>query len=415
MHATTGPIEVVVVGGGLVGLATARALHRAHPGIAVTVLEKEADVGMHQSGHNSGVLHAGLYYRPGSLKATLAVRGIRAMRAFCASRGIPFETCGKLVVANGAREIARLDDLLARGTANGLRGVRRLVPAEAREIEPHVRCDAALLVPEEGIVDFPAVARTITAELRRDGARVMLGRAVTGAIRDRGRWRIEADAETFTADFVVNCAGLHADRVARLFGASPRVRIVPFRGEYFLLEPGAAGLVRHLIYPTPDPAFPFLGVHFTRMIGGGVECGPNAVLALHREGYSWRHVSLRDSAGSLAFPGLWRFLARYPRMATFELARSASRRLFARSLQALVPAIRSSDLRPGGAGVRAQAMGRDGALIQDFAFEETEGALHVLNAPSPGATAALAIGDALAARICPAIGLAVRDTLDDLD
>lgn len=394
---TTRQTEVAVIGGGLVGLATARALHRMLPSARITVYEKEASVGLHQSGHNSGVLHAGLYYRPGSLKAHLAVTGIRAMRDFCESRGIPHETCGKLVVANGPEEVARLDELERRGVANGLSGIRRLDPASARALEPHVRCDAALHVPEEGIVDFPAVSRTLAAELEADGVAVRTGHALVGADRRANGWGLRFGNAELPADFVVNCAGLQADRVARCFGARPSVRIIPFRGEYFLLAPAASALVRNLIYPTPDPALPFLGVHFTRMIGGGIECGPNAILATHREGYTWRRFSLRDAVEAATFPGLWRFLLRYPRTSAYEIARSASKTLFLHSLRQMVPELSLEHLLPGGSGVRAQAMARDGSLVQDFHFEEAEGALHVLNAPSPAATASLAIGEHLAA------------------
>jgi len=399
MSLSNRPLDVAVIGGGLVGLATARAVLRRIPDARVTVYEKEAGVGRHQSGHNSGVLHAGLYYSPGSLKARLAVTGIRSMRAFCDEHGIPYESCGKLVIANGASEQSRLDELERRGRANGLTGLRRLSTAEAREIEPHVRCDAALHVPEEGIVDYPAVSQALAAELIRHGATVRLGQAFRRGTRVGARWRLEFTAETYEADFIINCAGLYSDRVARACGATPRTRIVPFRGEYFMLAERARGLVRHLIYPTPDPRFPFLGVHFTRMIHGGVECGPNAILALHREGYRWSRFSASDMMEALTYPGLWRFLRRYPSLALFEVARSALKPLFLRSLRAMIPDLGSDDLVPGGAGVRAQAMSLDGSLIQDFSFDESEGALHVINAPSPAATASLAIGDHIAAMV----------------
>jgi (S)-2-hydroxyglutarate dehydrogenase len=390
---------VVVVGAGLVGLGTARALLLARPGLAVTVLEKEPGPGRHQSTHNSGVLHAGLYYRPGSAKARLAVEGVRGMTEFCREHAVAHEICGKLVVATTPSELPGLRALLERGTRNGLRGLRWLEGGAAREIEPEVRALAAIHVPEEGIVDYAAVVRALELEVRRLGGAIVTQAGVRRLGRAAGAWRVETTAGEYAAGFVVNCAGLHADRVAVLAGARPACRIVPFRGEYFELRPERAALVRHLIYPVPDPAFPFLGVHLTRLIHGGVEAGPNAVLALSREGYARSSLRLGDALDAVSYPGLWRFVARYPRTALFELRRSFSRRLFARSLQRLVPAIQPADLVRGGAGVRAQAMTADGRLVDDFLFVEQEGALHVLNAPSPAATASLAIGAEIARRV----------------
>ena len=391
--------HVIVIGGGLVGLSVARALRRSAPALEVTVLEKEGGVGRHQSGHNSGVLHAGLYYRPGSSKARLAVRGIRMMASFCAEHGIAHEICGKLVVATTADEEARLAALHERGIANGLRGLQWLGPEAAREIEPNISCVAALRVPEEGIVDYPAVSQALAADLAGCGAEVRTHAAVLALRRGAGAWRVETASGEVAGSFVVNCAGLHADRVAAMAGLSSVARIVPFRGEYFALAPDRQALVRHLVYPVPDPAFPFLGVHFTRMIGGGVECGPNAVLAFKREGYRKADASLRDLADAMFYPGLWRFLSRYPSMVARELHRSLSRYEFCRALQRLVPAVQPDDLRPGGAGVRAQAMLPDGRLVEDFLFAEGPGSLHVINAPSPAATASLAIGEEVAARV----------------
>ena len=388
--------SAIVVGAGLVGLATAyRLLERGVAG-EVHVLEKEATVAAHQSGHNSGVLHAGLYYKPGSLKAKLAVTGIRAMTAYCRERGIAHEICGKLVVAVDDSEVGRLRELEERGIANGLRGVRRITPDEAREIEPNVRCVAALQVPEEGIVDYPAVALSLVDDITRLGGAVHTSTAVTALRREGGLWRATTPAGEHSARLLVTCAGLQSDRVAAFAGprgARRRVRIVPFRGEYYNIRPGRRDLVRNLVYPVPDPAFPFLGVHFTRMIGGGLECGPNAVLALHREGYTWRDFSLADTADALMYPAMWRFLRRYPSMTLREVWRSWNRGAFLDSLRRLVPSLQSSDLTPGGSGVRAQAMGADGTLIQDFVIDTAPYAVHVVNAPSPGATASLAIGD----------------------
>lgn len=391
--------HLVVVGGGLVGLATALKLRAALPDARITVLEKEPGVGRHQSGHNSGVLHAGLYYKPGSAKARLAVSGIREMTAFCVEHGIPHEVCGKLVVAATEEERPRLHALFERGTANGLRGLELLGPERMREIEPHVGGVEGLRVPEEGIVDYPLVSTTMARLLCERGVDLRTNAEVVGIRPQSGRWLVESRAGDIEADFLVTCAGLHADRVAALAGERREVRIVPFRGEYYTLRPERQHLVRHLIYPVPDPSFPFLGVHFTRMIRGGVEAGPNAVIALSREGYGRLELRPGDLADALAFPGLWRFLRKHPRASVEELRRSFSRDLFAASLRRLVPSIEATDLLPGGAGVRAQAMRSDGSLVEDFAFAEREGALHVLNAPSPGATASLAIGGEIAGRV----------------
>jgi L-2-hydroxyglutarate oxidase len=391
--------RVVLVGGGIVGLATAYKIALGDPGVRVTVLEKEPAVGCHQSGHNSGVLHAGLYYRPGSAKARLAVAGIREMTAFCRDRGVAHEICGKLVVATDDDERVRLLALLDRGRQNGLRGLELLDGARMREIEPHVAGVAALHVPEEGIVDYPAVCRALAAALGGSGSEVVTCARVT-ALRSTGDgWIAESTAGAFRGDFLVTCAGLHADRVARMAGVRAPVRIVPFRGEYYKLRSDREQLVRNLIYPVPDPRFPFLGVHFTRLVHGGIEAGPNAVLAFAREGYTKADVDARDLTDAMLFLGLWRFLRANARPTWSELRRSFSKRAFAASLGRLVPAVHPDDLVPGGAGVRAQAMREDGTLVEDFWLEETKNALHVLNAPSPAATAALAIGDEIAGKI----------------
>jgi (S)-2-hydroxyglutarate dehydrogenase len=394
-----GQAGVVVIGGGLVGLATAYALATGDPPVAVTLLEKEATVGAHQSTHNSGVLHAGLHYRPGSAKARLARSGIRLMQAFCAEHGVAHDICGKLVVATRAEELPRLDRLEERGRANGLEGLRRLGPEAAREIEPHAACIAALHVPEEGIVDFGGACAALAAGITRAGGDVRTGAAALRIVREPDRWVVETTAGAVRAGRLVACAGLQADRVARLAGETPPCRIIPFRGDYYRLRPEREHLVRHLIYPVPDPAFPFLGVHFTRLVAGGVEAGPNAVLALAREGYRERTVNLRDAADALAYPGLWRFLARHARMVGREVAQTASRRRFAAGLRRLLPELREDDLAPGGTGVRAQALLPSGALVEDFLLLEGRGALHVLNAPSPAATASLAIGREIADRV----------------
>jgi L-2-hydroxyglutarate oxidase len=386
------PVKVAIIGGGIVGLATAHQLLKRFPSAKVLVLEKESGPGRHQTGHNSGVLHCGLYYKPGSTKARLAVEGIRRMVSFCEQHGVPYEQCGKTVVATEREEIPRLHALMERGTANGVRGLTLLGAEQVREFEPHAAGLAGVRVPEEGIVDYGAVCAEMVKEIGARGGEIRFSSEVT-RLKRRGTWTIETRSGDYQADFLINCAGLHCDRVGRRAGSRDGTKIVPFRGEYYTLKPERQFLVRNLIYPVPDPRFPFLGVHFTRMIRGGVECGPNAVLALAREGYRRTDVSLRDLAETLTYGGFWRFLARYPRMCWEEMRRSLSKELFCRSLQRLVPELTMEDLAAGGSGVRAQALSHDGELIEDFYFVRATGALHVLNAPSPAATASLAIAD----------------------
>ena len=391
--------DYFVIGGGIVGLATAWRLQTMQPGSRVCLLEKEPEVGSHQSGHNSGVLHCGLYYKPGSTKAVLAVRGIRQMVEFCREGGIAHEVCGKLVVACDDAELARLRNLEERGRQNGLEGIEFLGREAMLEREPNVGGIAALRVPQEGIVDYPAVCRELQRRVETNGGDVQTGARVTRLEQRGGEWIAATTKGDFTGRFLVNCAGLHCDRVAGLAGERRETRIVPFRGEYYKLAEGSEGLVRHLIYPVPDPQFPFLGVHFTRLIHGGIEAGPNAVLAFAREGYRKTDVNLRDLFDAVTYPGLWRFVARHPRMTALELWQSFSKRRFCKALQKLVPSIRVTDIEPGGAGVRAQAMAREGELIQDFCLIQRPAALHVLNAPSPAATASLAIGEEIVRQI----------------
>jgi L-2-hydroxyglutarate oxidase len=395
--------RVTVVGGGIVGLASAYKLLKKNPGMRVTVLEKESEVGQHQSGHNSGVLHAGLYYQPGSNKAKLAVAGIREMTRFCEEESIPHEICGKVVVAVTDDEVPRLRNLFERGTANGLRGLEWMSGGALREIEPHAAGIAAVRVPEEGIVDYPRVCLALVKRIRDLGGEVQTRARVRRLERRGATWISHTTRGEFESDALLNCGGLHSDRIARMTGFKVDVQIVPFRGEYYKLRDGRAKLVRNLIYPVPDPSFPFLGVHLTRMIRGGVEAGPNAVLALSREAYNRGQFSIKDLAGSLSFPGLWRFLVKHPKESWNEIKRSYSKELFARALQRLVPDIEKSDLVGGTAGVRAQAMFRNGQLVQDFVFATGPGQLHVLNAPSPGATASLAIADEIVSRLSEAM------------
>src|SRR5580658_4996986 len=388
--------RIAVVGGGIVGLATAYRLTERFPGARITVLEKEAGVGRHQTGHNSGVLHCGLYYKPGSVKARLAVEGIRQMVAFCEQNAIPHEICGKLVVAADDSEVERLRALQERGAANGLEGLRWLDRAQMHEIEPHAGGVAALRVPQEGIVDYARVCEALVRKLTERGAAVVTGARVERLEKRTGKWLAHTPAGDFEADFLVNCAGLHCDRVAELAGERRDMRILPFRGEYYQIKSSRQSLVRNLIYPVPDPRFPFLGVHFTRLIHGGIEAGPNAVLAFAREGYKKTDISARDIIGTLTYRGFWRFFQKYPRVCFDELRRSFSKELFCKSLNTLVPEVRPEDLATGGAGVRAQAIAPSGETLQDFRFVKSDRALHVLNAPSPGATASLAIGQEIA-------------------
>lgn len=389
----TASFDVAVVGGGIVGLATATALTRRRPGISVVVLEAADRVATHQSGHNSGVLHSGLYYSPGSLRARLCVDGRRLMVDFCGRHGIDHAVTGKLVVATRQVEVERLDRLHTRGTANGLRGIRRLVPGEWDEIEPHIRGVAALHVPEAGVTDFAAVTRKLAELLEGE---VRTGWRVEAIARRDGVWQLGSPAGAVNSRRLVTCAGLQSDRVAEMAGAEPPVRIVPFRGEYHRMVGPSEKLVRHLVYPVPDPRFPFLGVHFTRRIDGIVEVGPNAVPALGRHHYRGTRPDYTEFLETLKTPGFSRLAGRYLAIGVTEMVRSRSRRLYAAAARRLLPALVTADLEPGGAGVRAQAVSPEGRLVDDFAIVRQEGALHVLNAPSPAATASLAIGEHLA-------------------
>jgi L-2-hydroxyglutarate oxidase len=390
-------VDVVVIGGGIVGLASALGVLELRPGLSVLVLEKEAELAQHQTGRNSGVIHAGLYYKPGSLKATTCARGRLLLERFCQRHGVPFERCGKVVVATHASEVGRLDDLERRGQANGLRA-ERIGPEGLRDREPHARGVAGLFVPETGIVDYRAVTKAYAREVERRGGEIAKGARVAAIRPQTSSVVVEHAAGDVQARVLIACAGLQSDRVAKMAGLRVDVAIVPFRGEYWMLAPERAGLVRNLLYPVPDPTFPFLGVHFTRRIAGGVEAGPNAVLALAREGYARTSFSAADARDVARWPGFWRMARTHWRAGLAEQWRSMSRNAFAKACAALVPEIEAKDLAPGGAGVRAQAVARNGALVDDFAFAEGERMIHVLNAPSPAATASLAIGEDIAAR-----------------
>jgi L-2-hydroxyglutarate oxidase len=385
-----------IVGGGIVGLATARALSGRHPSLRLVILEKEDELATHQTGHNSGVIHTGIYYKPGSLKATLCVQGVERLIAFCDAHGIAYERCGKVIVATDESEIPALEELHRRGVANGVPDLEMIGPEQLHELEPHAAGISALHSPTTAIVDFREVANAMAADLRAKGTDIVTGTKVTGARRDGERIRIETKGSEVTTRFVVNCAGLYADRIARMMGADPDVQIVPFRGEYYFLRPERQNLVRGLIYPVPDPQFPFLGVHFTRTVHGGIEAGPNAVLAFAREGYTKGRIRPRELWEIARYPGFRAVARRYWRVGLGEYRRSFSKRAFVKALRRLVPDLAYNDVVRGGAGVRAQAVGREGAMLDDFSIVRSDSAIHVLNAPSPAATSSLAIGDHIA-------------------
>jgi L-2-hydroxyglutarate oxidase len=384
--------DLLVVGGGIVGLATAFTYASRRPGTRVVVCEKEPDVARHQTGHNSGVIHSGIYYKPGSLKATNCRRGKALLEAFGREHGIAFETCGKVVVATEPAEVPMLERIQERALANGV-ACERIGPERLRELEPHAAGVAALHVPETGIVDYTAVCRKLQALIEKAGGAVLTSARVLGLRPDGERVVVETEQGPVATAAVVNCAGLHSDRVLARFGERRPVRIVPFRGEYYELRPEARRFCRTLIYPVPDPGFPFLGVHFTRGIHGDVECGPNAVLAFAREGYTWSDVSLRDLWDVFSYPAFWRLAARHWRAGSAEMARSWSKAAFTRSLQRLVPDIAAEDLIAAPAGVRAQALEPSGALLDDFLIRKSGRVVHVCNAPSPAATSSLSIAE----------------------
>ena len=391
----------VVVGGGIVGLATARAIAQAEPNSSVAVIEKEPHWAAHQTGRNSGVIHSGLYYAPGSKKALMCRAGAASMAEFARGRGVPVTITGKLVVATAEEEVPRLQALHQRGIDNGI-PVRLVDSAEAREFEPHVAAVAALHVASTGIIDYRAVCEALADDLAEQGADLRLATEVTGLVDGARETVVETDQGPVPADVVVNCAGLQSDRVAAMSGSRPPARIVPFRGEYYELREDRRDLVRGLIYPVPDPRFPFLGVHLTKMVDGGVHAGPNAVLALAREGYDWRTLNARDLWDTLTYPGFWRLAKENAGYGLMEMRRSLSRPLFAAALARLVPEVAESDLVPSTAGVRAQAMRSDGTLVDDFLVLRRGRGVHVLNAPSPAATSALEIGRHVAAVACAA-------------
>jgi (S)-2-hydroxyglutarate dehydrogenase len=393
--------DLAIIGGGILGLATALKITAAHPQVRLLILEKEAQLARHQTGNNSGVIHSGLYYRPNSLKARSCVTGRKALIAFCDKNSVPYEICGKVVVATSEEELPRLDELHRRGIANGLQGLEIIGHERLKELEPHAVGIKGLYVPETGIIDYKKVADAYAEHIRNAGGDIRLSQKVVGILDLAAEIVLQTSGGDYRTKYLINCCGLQSDLVAKMMAArsagdQEEHRIIPFRGEYYKIAPPRQFLVRNLIYPVPDPNFPFLGVHFTRMAKGGVEAGPNAVLALAREGYRHTNVNVKDLWQTVSFGGFWAMTGKYWRTGFGELYRSLSKTAFVRALQKLLPEIREGDLVAGGAGVRAQAVSASGALVDDFVIKQSPRAIHILNAPSPGATASLAIGQSIA-------------------
>ncbi len=390
--------DFAIIGGGIVGLATGAALGRRYPFARILLVEKEIGFAQHQTGRNSGVIHSGIFNKPGSLKAEMALAGNKSMRAFCYEYGVPFDVCGKLIVATRAEEIPQLDNIFDRASQNGVAAMR-LRPEEAAEVEPHVACLAALSVPSTSIVDYRQVCHALVHEIQQQGGDLKLGTEILEIVSTDLAYILETTWGSLETRFLINCAGLHSDRVAKLGNMKPKAMIVPFRGEYFELKPERRHLVRNLIYPVPNPAFPFLGVHFTRMMDGSIHAGPNAVLSMKREGYNKSDFSWRDFSEVLTYPGFWKLTSKYYREGAGEIFRSLSKAAFTRSLQRLVPEVQADDLIPSTSGVRAQALLRDGTLVDDFLVLEGKNSLHVCNAPSPAATASLEIAKRIVSKV----------------
>lgn len=389
--------DIIIIGGGAVGLGTAVRLLHKDPACKILVLEKENAVGRHQTGNNSNVIHSGIYYKPGSLKARNCIRGYNMLLEFCRGQEIDFDICGKIIVATDSRELPELDKIYDRGQQNGLKGLKRLnSTAELKEYEPHVAGIAGIHVPQTGIVDYAKVAAKYAEVIRKQGGTIRLGEKVQDIRTSTNQVEVITTSGAYTGKLVINCAGLYSDKIAALTSQKVDIRIIPFRGEYYKLKKEKEGLVKTLIYPVPDPSFPFLGVHFTTMPGGGVECGPNAVLAFRREGYKKSDVNLSEFAETLAWPGFRKIVSKYWRTGMGEMYRSYSKAAFTKALQKLMPELREEDLEPGGAGVRAQACDRNGALVDDFLILEEKLAINICNAPSPAATSSLSIGETVA-------------------
>jgi L-2-hydroxyglutarate oxidase len=392
--------DVLIIGGGIVGLATALQLKQQRPGLKVVLIEKESAVARHQTGHNSGVIHSGLYYKPGSLKATNCIQGYKMLIDFCDAESIPYDLCGKIVVATKQEELPQLETLYQRGQQNGLSGLKKLTLAEMRELEPHVTGVAGMFVPQTGIIDYKQVSDKYAEKFQALGGEIHLNERVEQITPGTSLSIVVTNKGRYETKLVVNCAGLYSDKMAQLTQpGGVDVRIVPFRGEYFKIKPQKEYLVKNLIYPVPDPNFPFLGVHFTRMVHGGVEAGPNAVLAFQREGYKKSDINLKELFETLTWPGFQKVAAKYWETGLGEMYRSFSKAAFTKALQALIPEIQEADLEPGGAGVRAQACDRTGGLLDDFAILETDKAINVVNAPSPAATSSLSIGKTVSEKV----------------
>ena len=397
--------DVVIIGGGIIGLSTAMQLKAQAPRWRVAVVEKEAELSTHQTGHNSGVIHSGIYYRPGSHKANFCAGGARLLTQFCDENEIEYQRCGKTIVATSQDEVARLQDLYQRGVANGVQGLEMMGPERLKEIEPHAAGVQALWSPQTGIIDYVKVSHAYAVRFQQAGGEIFTGAPVQRITRSGGWLELETPGGALQAKHLINCAGLYADRVAQMLGERTGVQIIPFRGEYYTLKPESQHLVKGLIYPVPDPRFPFLGVHYTRHIHGPVEAGPNAVMALKREGYRKRDVDVAEMWETVTFPGFWRMSRKHWKTGLGEMHRSYSKKVFVHDLQKLVPEIQEKDLGPGGAGVRAQAVARNGALLDDFSIIQGHDAIHVLNAPSPGATSSLAIGQHIVSLAVQAFGV----------
>ncbi|MGB3587005.1 MAG: L-2-hydroxyglutarate oxidase [Tunicatimonas sp.] len=393
--------DIVIIGGGIVGLATALKLKEQRPQLKLAILDKEAKVAAHQTGHNSGVIHSGVYYKPGSLKAENCIRGYQMLLDFCNEHGIPHELCGKVIVATNQSDLPQLDKIQERGAANGLTGLKRLAKEEIAEYEPHVNGLEAIFVPQTGIIDYATVCQKYAELVQNQEGLLFLDRKVLDIRTHISGSTVITNHGTYTGRIVINCAGLYSDKIAQMMRPDVNVKIVPFRGEYYELKPDKQHLVKNLIYPVPDPAFPFLGVHFTRMIGGGIEAGPNAVLAFRREGYTKSDVHLGELSETLIWPGFQKVARKYWRTGLGEMYRSFSKSAFTKALQHLIPDVQEDDLVPGEAGVRAQACDRNGGLLDDFKIMEDEYAVHVLNAPSPAATSSLSIGQTVSELILP--------------
>lgn len=391
--------DVIIIGGGIVGLATALQIKKTNPALRFLVLEKENELAKHQTGNNSGVIHSGIYYKPGSLKATNCFRGYRLLIDFCREHEVPFELCGKLIVATDEHELPLLQTLFTRGEQNGLTHLKRVVKEELKEYEPHVAGIEGIFVPQTGIVDYKLVAEAYGKALQKEQAEIRLNERVISLKKETHKTIVVTDKQSYEAKLVINCAGLYSDKVAAMTVKNLNVKIIPFRGEYYKLKKEKEYLVKNLIYPVPDPNFPFLGVHFTRMAKGGVEAGPNAVLAFKREGYKKSQINVAELAETLAWPGFQKVAAKYWKTGLGEMYRSFSKSAFTKALQKLIPEIQESDLTEGGAGVRAQACDRDGGLVDDFLIVEDANVIHVCNAPSPAATSSLAIGETIAQKV----------------